>query len=62
MRTRPFVALTRFDYARMLMARDGNGDAERALSLLREAQTAAQEMGMTKLNKDCERLLATANP
>jgi class 3 adenylate cyclase/tetratricopeptide (TPR) repeat protein len=62
MRTRPFVALTQFDYAQMLTARNGEGDAVAALDLLREAQAAAQEMGMTKLNSDCERLLATASP
>jgi tetratricopeptide (TPR) repeat protein len=42
----PWLARTRHEYARMLLARDGPGDRERAERVLGEAQTAYRELGM----------------
>jgi len=49
MGARPFVAHTQHDYARMLLARGGPGDQERAHELLGAARDTAQELGMSKL-------------
>jgi class 3 adenylate cyclase len=46
---RPFTARTRFELARMLLARDAEGDRERALDLLAAALDSAQEIGMAGL-------------
>ena len=46
---RPIVPLMRREYAEMLIARDGAGDAERALELLRVTLREAQEGEMSQL-------------
>ena len=46
---RPIVALTRFTYAMMLLARSQSNDHHRALMLLDDARRAADEMGMDVL-------------
>jgi len=43
---RPYVGRTQAEYARMLLARAGPGDRERALRLLGEALDTFQEIGM----------------
>jgi tetratricopeptide (TPR) repeat protein len=42
----PWIAHTRFEYARMLQRRGGPGDSERARSMIDEASLAAQQSGM----------------
>jgi tetratricopeptide (TPR) repeat protein len=49
MRSRPAVAHTQYAYADMLLRRDETGDRERALSLIGEALSLAEELGMTRL-------------
>ena len=46
---RPWLAYTQQDYARMLVARNGSGDAERAETLVRQARTGFDELGMPHL-------------
>jgi predicted ATPase/DNA-binding SARP family transcriptional activator len=46
MGARPWVAHTQEDYARMLLARDGPGDSERAGMLLKQAVSGYRELGM----------------
>jgi tetratricopeptide (TPR) repeat protein len=60
MQAPPWVARTQHDYARMLLRRDAPGDRERARELLDAALATAREIDMTKLQADCEALLATA--
>lgn len=43
---RPWLAHTEEDYARMLLARDGSGDPERARVLLEAAVAGYRELGM----------------
>ncbi len=62
MHARPFAALTRADHARLLIARGGDGDKARAGDLLRDAATAAEELGMSALGSECDRLLTTEKP
>jgi DNA-binding SARP family transcriptional activator len=45
---RPWLAHTEHDYARMLHARDGRGDRERAHALLDQALNTYQELGMER--------------
>jgi hypothetical protein len=45
---RPWLAHTERDYARMLHARDGRGDRERAQALLDQARNTYQELGMER--------------
>jgi tetratricopeptide (TPR) repeat protein len=56
MRTRPWLALTQEDYARMLLAPDGRRHAEKAEALFEEALSTHRELGMTG---PLERALAT---
>ncbi len=49
---RPYGAMTRFELARLLLARDGGDDRERALDLLRDAVELAQEIGMEELVRE----------
>ena len=49
---RPFGAKTRFELARLLLKRDGEGDRDRALDLLRDAVETAQEIGMEELVRE----------
>ena len=46
---RPWLAYTQQDYARMLVARNGSGEAERAETLVRQARTGFDELGMPHL-------------
>ncbi len=46
---RPWLAHTQHQYAAMLLARNANGDRERAIGLLDEALAAAREIGMAAL-------------
>jgi hypothetical protein len=51
MGARPWVAHSRHDWARILLARDGPGDRERAAELLAEAARTAADLGMTVLER-----------
>ena len=55
MRARPAVAHTQYALADMLLRRDETGDRERALTLIGEALSLAEQLGMTRL---AERTLA----
>ncbi len=57
MGARPFVARTQHQYARMLLARDGPGDRDKALVLLTQALGTAKELGMERLVGRAEALL-----
>jgi hypothetical protein len=46
MGARPWLAHTEHDYARMLRARNGRGDRERAERLLDAARKTYRELGM----------------
>jgi hypothetical protein len=50
MDARPWLATTQHDYARMLLARDGSGDRERARQLGVAAEGLAAELGMRGLS------------
>ena len=50
MDARPWLASTQHDYARMLLARDGTGDRERARQLGAAAEALAAELGMRGLS------------
>ena len=52
MAARPWVAHTRFEHARMLLRRDGDGDRERAAELLRLARATYRELGMQEPDRD----------
>jgi DNA-binding CsgD family transcriptional regulator/transcriptional regulator with XRE-family HTH domain len=56
MRARPFAARTRYWWARMLLQRGKAEDRERALTLLEEANQAADKMGMIALRRETEQL------
>lgn len=51
-RSPPWVARTRYDLARALVARDGEGDRRRALALLNAALDTARSLGMTRLTEE----------
>ena len=46
LRARPWLARTRLDYARMLLARGWGGDEQRARALSAAALTECHELGM----------------
>jgi tetratricopeptide (TPR) repeat protein len=48
---RPFVANAQYHYADMLVRRDSPGNRERALALVDQALSAAEEMGMAPLSQ-----------
>ena len=54
---RPWAAHARHDHARMLLARDGPGDRERALELLATCLRTCRELGMVALEGRCASLL-----
>jgi class 3 adenylate cyclase/tetratricopeptide (TPR) repeat protein len=54
---RPLAARTRYWYARMLLARNAEGDRNRAADLLHGAADTADELGMQKLVADCRALI-----
>jgi tetratricopeptide (TPR) repeat protein len=56
MGARPWVAYTKYGHARMLIARSGPGDRERALELLESALTSARELGMATLARRLQEL------
>jgi tetratricopeptide (TPR) repeat protein len=49
MRARPWIARTQYDLGRALLARDEQGDSERAVALLNQALDTANAIGMTRL-------------
>jgi tetratricopeptide (TPR) repeat protein len=49
MGARPWLAYTEHDYARMLHARNGRGDRERADALLDAARTTYRDLGMAPM-------------
>ncbi len=51
MAARPWVAHTRFDWAKMLRARGGAEDATRAVEILRPGLDSARELGLTALEQ-----------
>src|SRR5262249_31167196 len=59
-RARIWVAHTQHDYARMLTARDGPGDREKAAALAAQALATAREVGMKPLEADVLKLQAAA--
>jgi tetratricopeptide (TPR) repeat protein len=62
MGARPWLALTQHDYARMLLARNGLEDRQRAREVLRQALAEYHELGMQGYAADAERLLLDAEP
>lgn len=56
MGARPFVARTRYWWAKMLLKRGNTEDRKRALKLLNEASQAADEMGMIALGRTAAQL------
>jgi tetratricopeptide (TPR) repeat protein len=52
----PLAARTRYWYARMLLARKAEGDADRARALLDDALETAERLGMVKLAEQCREL------
>ena len=62
MGARPWAAYTRYEYARMLFTRDGEGDREHALTLLGEALDAATTIGMKPLARRVNSLIAKISP
>jgi tetratricopeptide (TPR) repeat protein len=59
-RGRVWVAHTQHDYARMLVARDGPGDREKAAALAGQALVTAREVGMKLLEANVLELRAAA--
>jgi hypothetical protein len=57
MGARPFVALTQYAYATMLLQRGAPGDRGRAHDLATEALAAAQEIGMARLAEQAKSIL-----
>jgi tetratricopeptide (TPR) repeat protein len=58
MRARPFLARTRYEYARMLLARGQPADREKAHDLLDQALAAAEELGMKTVTERAAALLS----
>ncbi len=59
MRAGAWLAHTQLEYGAMLIRRAQTGDIERALILLEQARSFAQEAGMERVRHESERLLAT---
>jgi tetratricopeptide (TPR) repeat protein len=57
MGAKPWVAHTQYDYAGMLLARDGPGDREKAFPLLTDAFAICKVVGMVALQGKVSRLL-----
>jgi hypothetical protein len=55
---RPWLARTRLEWARMLLARGEPGDRDRAGELLRPALATARELGLAKIEQEAAELLA----
>ena len=58
----PWLASTRYDYARMLVARNSAGDRERARELVTGARAFAAELGMNGLSASLARLESSEAP
>ena len=54
---RPWLALTRLEWSRMLLTRDREGDAARAQALLDEALLTAQALGIPMIDRRARALL-----
>ena len=59
MGSRPWVAYTQYDYARMLFGRDAPGDREHAENLLAEAAATGEQLGMRALGQKIGAMLGT---
>jgi ABC-type branched-subunit amino acid transport system substrate-binding protein/streptogramin lyase/tetratricopeptide (TPR) repeat protein len=59
---RPWLAHTNYDYARTLIARGAEGDAERATELLDSALATCRELGMEALEAKVSTLLSELGP
>lgn len=57
MSMRPFVAHTQYAYALMLAKRDGPDDQDRANDLLQSARETARILGMSRLEREVNRLV-----
>jgi hypothetical protein len=53
-----WLALTRLEWARMLLARSESTDVARARDLLGQARAAASELGLTRIEQQAAELLA----
>jgi eukaryotic-like serine/threonine-protein kinase len=62
MGARPWAAYTRYEYARMLFTRDGEGDRDHALKLLGTALKTATAIGMKPLVRRVNSLIAKVSP
>jgi tetratricopeptide (TPR) repeat protein len=58
MDARPWAARARFEFARVLLDRDGPGDREHAETLLSEAATSAHALGMRPLEEGATALVS----
>jgi predicted ATPase/class 3 adenylate cyclase len=56
----PFVAWSQYEYARMLLRRDGAGDRDRAQALAGEALTSAKSMGIERFAEKVRELILSA--
>ena len=56
---RPWLAHTRLEHGRMLLARAAPGDAEQARALLGRALATARELGLRKIEQEATDLLAS---
>jgi predicted ATPase/class 3 adenylate cyclase len=56
----PFVAWSQYEYARMLLGRNGAGDRDRALALAGQALTSAKSMGIERFAERIRELILTA--
>ena len=57
-----WLARTRVEWARMLLARAGPGDAERADDYLRQALATARDLGLMSIERGAAELLAQGDP
>ena len=53
LQARPFLARTRYEYARLLVRRGRTADRARAVALTDQAEETARARGMTALSQDC---------
>ncbi len=60
--TRPYLAYTQHQYARMLLARNQPGDRDQVTSLLEEALTTARALGMRAIEERLASLLTPTVP
>ncbi len=60
MQSPPWIARTNYDFARLLLTRNGAGDRARAAELLSAALETARELGMTRLLEEIAALEAAS--